>query len=209
MPSGYLVGGPSISLKIPHPIYNEYLLNTLAKDSAYHFTSAATVMLRCALEAENADAAQECVASAKKLIGFLRKMKNDVDWDLADICLGHCEAVVEKLSDSHYLDTWRRNPHSDQQSFEGAFRVNLSAHLNGQKSDEQMGSTFTPRMNQGFNPEPGNEGSSEGACASHTNPGYFQDSMALGPTPGTMVENPAFPDLWQMLDPDGYTYHNF
>jgi hypothetical protein len=24
-----------------------------------------------------------------------------------------------------------------------------------------------------------------------------------------MVENPAFPDLWQMLDPDGYTYHNF
>lgn len=183
--------------------------NTLAKDSAYHFTSAATVMLRCALEAENANTAQECVASAKKLVGFLRKTKNEVDWDLSDICLGHCEAVVEKLSDSHYLDTWRRNPHSGQQPFDEALRGNVSAHLNGQESDGQMESTFTPRMNQGFNPEPGNAGSSEGACASHTSPGFFQDSMAPGHISGIMTENPAFPDLWQMLDLEGYTYHNF
>lgn len=181
MPSGYLVGGPSVSSKILHPICNQSLLNTLVKDSAYHFTSAATVMLRCALEAENSDTAQECVASTKRLIRFLRKMKNDVDWDLADICLGHCEAVIEKLSDCHYLDTWRRNPDRCQQPFDGAFRGNVSAHLNGQKSDDQMGSTFTPRMNQGFNPKPGNVGSSEGACASHTTQASFKIPWHLIP----------------------------
>jgi hypothetical protein len=145
-------------------------------------------------------------------MGFLRKMKNDVNWDLADICLGHCEAVVDKLSDSDYLDTWRRNPHSNQQPFEGDFRGNLPAHLNdlnGQSTEAQDGSTFTPHMSQRLSPEPGNEGSREEASVSYTNPGFFPDAMALGPRPGTMVENPVFPDLWQMLDLDGYSYRNF
>jgi hypothetical protein len=64
------------------------------------------------LEAESADTAQECVTSAKKLIDSLHKMKNDVNWDLADIRLGQCEAVVDRLCDIDYLVIWRKDRHA-------------------------------------------------------------------------------------------------
>jgi hypothetical protein len=98
-------------------------------DSAYHFTSAATLTLRCALEAHNVDTARECVANAKRLLDFLRDAKDEANWDLADICLAQCETVVEKLCDEDYLSLRRRNPHvaSGSQNPDNVNRVNAEA----------------------------------------------------------------------------------
>lgn len=178
--------------------YQHLYLLIKYQDTAYHFTSAATLILRCALEAEDTDTAQECVASAKRLIDFLRKMKNEVNWDLADICLGHCEAVVEKLSDSHCLETWRRIPHGAQQQFEEANRNNIPAQSNHDGPSEQIDDGIFVPLNQGVN-----ESGAESAQP------LFQDLMGYNFTPGTMIENPMFPDLWQLPHLDEYSYRNF
>ncbi|CRG86446.1 putative transcriptional regulatory protein C777,02 [Talaromyces islandicus] len=153
--------------------------------TAYHFTSAATLILRCALEAEDTDTAQE--------------MKNEVSWDLADICLGHCEAVVEKLSDSHCLETWRRIPHGGQQQQveEDSASRNMPAQSSHEGPSEQMDGIFEP-LNQHVN-EPGAESAQT----------LFQDLMGYNSTPGTIIDNPMFPDLWQLPYLDEYSYRNF
>ncbi|KAL4943982.1 hypothetical protein BDV06DRAFT_123172 [Aspergillus oleicola] len=183
--------------------------------TAYHFTSAATLTLRCALEAESAETAQECVASAKKLIDFLRRMKNDAGWDLADICLGQCEAVVDKLCDVESLEMWRRNPHSAGHSESSASdRVNQgssnnvhnasSTHFsnqpNAQAPESQLegSSAFQQLHNQSMmNPDHGPDGIGD--------PRFLQAFMTFGSMPGMMADSPAFPDLWGMPYLDDYT----
>lgn len=54
-------------------------------------------------------AARNCVASAKSLITYLRHAKDDLKWDLADICLSQCEGVVKTMSSESALDLRRRN----------------------------------------------------------------------------------------------------
>lgn len=187
MRSGYLVRIEP-SKPVCRPSTNKH------QDTAYHFTSAATLILRCALEAQATDTAQECVASAKRLMEFLRKMKNEVNWDLADICLDHCEAVVEKLSDSHYLETWRKIPHSgQQQQFEDdSSSRNMPAQTSHEGHSEQVDGMFVP-LAQDVN---------ESAT-------LFQDLIACNSTPGTIIDNPMFPDLWQLPYLDEYSYRNF
>ncbi|KAL4867829.1 hypothetical protein BDV12DRAFT_110927 [Aspergillus spectabilis] len=173
--------------------------------TAYHFTSAATMTLRCALEAESADTAQECVTSAKKLIDFLRKMKNDVNWDLADICLGQCEAVVDRLCDINYLEIWRKNPHAGQHATGEAQEgnnVSSAGHIPGHAST--MDSEGHPEVvfqhtNQPMGGDPALDGMGDS--------GFVQTFMTFGSIPGVMTEYPAFPDLWQM--PDDYSYRAF
>ncbi|KAL3481878.1 fungal-specific transcription factor domain-containing protein [Aspergillus californicus] len=197
--------------------------------TAYHFTSAATLTLRCALEAETPSTAQECVASAKKLIEFLRQMKNGAGWDLADICLGQCEAVVDRLCDVDYLEMWRRNPHSQSHAHAGQhtrdihqgngnengassapnqFPASALAHAN--TLDSQM--AFQP-TNQAMTCDSGVDSGIGGEADyvvehEHTNPGFLQTFMTFGSMPGSsmMAEYPAFPDLWQMPFSDDYGY---
>ncbi|KAL4961877.1 Zn(II)2Cys6 transcription factor [Aspergillus stella-maris] len=175
--------------------------------TAYHFTSAATLTLRCALEAESAETAQDCVATAKKLIDFLRRMKNDAGWDLADICLGQCEAVMDKLSDVESLEIWRRNPHSagnSQNVSSDRMHHNASSHCpnppNVRDSEGQLegASAFQQLHNQSMMaPDHGPDGLSD--------PRFLQTFMTFGSMPGMMAESPAFPDLWGMPYLDDYT----
>jgi len=37
----------------------------------------------------------------------------------------------------------------------------------------------------------------------------FQDLMGYNSAPGTMIDNPMFPDLWQLPYLDEYSYRNF
>ncbi|KAL4993309.1 fungal-specific transcription factor domain-containing protein [Aspergillus recurvatus] len=181
--------------------------------TAYHFNSAATLTLRCALEAENADMAQECVASAKKLIDFLRRMKNDVNWDLADICLGQCEAVVEKLCDTEYLEMWRKNPHPRSQGGQhppdriqpghgiNAPSSHFAAHINALNPESQGEIAIQQQAsstNQAMAGDSGNDGMGD--------PSFLQTFMTFGSMPGLMAESPAFPDLWQMPYLDEYGF---
>ncbi|RDW64314.1 fungal specific transcription factor domain-containing protein [Aspergillus mulundensis] len=176
--------------------------------TAYHFTSAATLTLRCALEAENADTAQDCVASAKKLIDFLRRMKNEVNWDLADICLGQCEAVVDKLCDTEYLEMWRKSPHPPSQNapdrghqnhgHNGASLAHLPARNAILDAENQNEITFQQQSSTHMAGDSGND------C--FADPGFLQTFMTFGSMPGMMAESPAFPDLWQMPYLDEYGF---
>jgi hypothetical protein len=75
---------------------------------AYHFASAATLMMRCALEAHDDRAAMGCIDSARRLIDHLAEIKSQTKWDLADICLNQCETTVKHMSDKQNLCMWRR-----------------------------------------------------------------------------------------------------
>ncbi|KAL3493915.1 fungal-specific transcription factor domain-containing protein [Aspergillus germanicus] len=170
--------------------------------TAYHFTSAATMTLRCALEAESADTAQECVASAKSLIDFLRRMKDELNWDLADICLGQCEAVVDRLCDTNNLDMWRKNPpgqhasergqHGNHNTFAAPFPTPADTVPSEGHADVQLQAT----MNYSD-------------TADQINPDYLQTFMTFGSMPGMASDYPAFPDLWQMPDVDSYDLRTF
>ncbi|KAL4923798.1 Zn(II)2Cys6 transcription factor [Aspergillus undulatus] len=179
--------------------------------TAYHFTSAATLTLRCALEAENADTAQECVASAKKLIDFFRRMKHDAGWDLADICLGQCEAVVDKLCDLESLEMWRRNPHaghghhaaSDRvhqvNNYHSASSTHFPTQTNAQDSEGQSECSSASQQlhNQSMTHDHGTDAMGD--------PSFLQAFMTFGSMPGMMADSPAFPDLWGMPYLDDYT----
>ncbi|KAH8799716.1 fungal-specific transcription factor domain-containing protein, partial [Xylogone sp. PMI_703] len=78
--------------------------------TCYHMASATTLILRCGLETKSDHTASECLSMAKLLIDHLRSAKDTYNWDLADICLSQCEAVVRKMSeDGQYLGFRRRN----------------------------------------------------------------------------------------------------
>ncbi|OJJ42544.1 hypothetical protein ASPZODRAFT_76489 [Penicilliopsis zonata CBS 506.65] len=150
--------------------------------TAYHFTSAATLILRCALEADNAETAQECVASAKTLVDLLRRARDTHNWDLADICLGQCGAVVDKLCDSSFLHTWRRIPHEAASSI--------------QKDGIE---TPLPAAQQEQQPAPGVN--LEGMEANGYVPGFLPETMSF-----PSMESFLFPDLWQMPSMDDFAY---
>lgn len=189
-------------------------------DSAYHFTSAATLILRCALETESYDTAQECVASAKILIDWLQQAKDEANWDLADICLGQCAAVVEKLCDGQYLDQWRKNPPAPRanQSTSGgsaASRVNVavphgSTTVDLSNLDEQPDTT-SHQQRPTENIETTADGGRDTAAAGAVFPAsdLFSDVTMFGSTPGDALESPIFPDLWQIPHMDEYIYRGF
>ncbi|KAK6077427.1 fungal specific transcription factor domain-containing protein [Seiridium cupressi] len=156
--------------------------------TAYHFVSAATLMMRCALEAETDAGANDCVKSARKLIDYLRKMKTDTNWDLADICLGQCESMVKHMSEGDYLEYRRRKVASDRyQHVQPQFQVTGRADMghvdeNGHVADAQ--STLhnsTVVMTDGF---------------------LGDDTRMLEDWQQYMPENFYFPELWQVSHND-------
>ncbi|KUL86417.1 hypothetical protein ZTR_08159 [Talaromyces verruculosus] len=182
--------------------------------TTYHLNSATTLILRCALEAENPETAQECVASAKSLIDFLRKAKDETNWDLADTCLNHCEAVVENLGDRHNLATWRKNPPGNQKSGRGGGESGGTffppSRKNHYPQGQQTGATFSNRSHESSNLDPeivggGRDGINQGVI----DPMFFQEVMAFGSIPGSMADNSVFSDMVQMPYLEGYPYRNF
>jgi hypothetical protein len=158
--------------------------------------------LRCALEAESADTAQECVASAKSLIDFLRQMKGEMNWDLADICLGQCEAVVDRLCDTNNLDMWRKNPpgqHASERAQQGNQHPSTAPFptpADTVPSDGHPDVQIQATMNYGN-------------LTDQVNPDYLQTLMTFGSMPAMASDYPAFPDLWQMPDVDAYDLRTF
>ncbi|KAI1927267.1 hypothetical protein LOZ58_002221 [Ophidiomyces ophidiicola] len=78
------------SLKRPN--YQEFWMSY----SAYHLTSTATFLFRCALETSDADIARSCLANVDIFLGVLRQARLEHEWDVADMCLDHCERILSK-----------------------------------------------------------------------------------------------------------------
>ncbi|KAL2371790.1 C6 transcription factor [Blastomyces gilchristii SLH14081] len=64
--------------------------------SAYHLTSTATLLVRCALETSDSDIARSCLSKVDVLRDALYRARVEYDWDLADMCLDHCERILTK-----------------------------------------------------------------------------------------------------------------
>lgn len=69
---------------------------TIHVDSAYHLTSAATLLVRCALETTDQEVARSCLSNVDVLQDVLRRARSENDWDPADMCLDHCEKILSK-----------------------------------------------------------------------------------------------------------------
>ncbi|XMA15425.1 hypothetical protein WAI453_008216 [Rhynchosporium graminicola] len=68
--------------------------------TAYYLTSAITLLLRFAVETTEDSIAENCVASVKEFIAWLRRAKDIHDWDLADDCLNNCEGIMARMTDN-------------------------------------------------------------------------------------------------------------
>ncbi|KAJ5130966.1 uncharacterized protein N7515_007005 [Penicillium bovifimosum] len=65
--------------------------------SAFHLTSTATLLVRCAFETTDSDVARSCLANVETLRTVLRRVREEEDWDVADMCLDHCERIMHRL----------------------------------------------------------------------------------------------------------------
>ncbi|KAJ5997020.1 hypothetical protein N7499_006663 [Penicillium canescens] len=65
--------------------------------SAFHLTSTATLLVRCAFETTDSEVARSCLANVETLRTVLRRVREEEDWDVADMCLDHCERIMHRL----------------------------------------------------------------------------------------------------------------
>ncbi|KGO71932.1 Transcription factor, fungi [Penicillium italicum] len=65
--------------------------------SAFHLTSTATLLVRCAFETTDSDVARSCLSNVETLRSVLRRVREEEDWDVADMCLDHCERIMHRL----------------------------------------------------------------------------------------------------------------
>ncbi|KAJ5386713.1 hypothetical protein N7509_009254 [Penicillium cosmopolitanum] len=65
--------------------------------SAFHLTSTATLLVRCALETNDTEVARSCLSNVETLRTVLRRVQEEEDWEVADMCLDHCEHIMHRL----------------------------------------------------------------------------------------------------------------
>ena len=68
--------------------------------NTHHFTSALTLLLRCALQTTYGEVRQSCMSSARSLVSCLQKAQAECNWDLADACLPQCESFLRRIEDA-------------------------------------------------------------------------------------------------------------
>ncbi|KAJ5723954.1 hypothetical protein N7488_001989 [Penicillium malachiteum] len=72
--------------------------------SAFHLTSTATLLLRCAFETNDSEVARSCLNNVENLRTVLRRVREEEDWDVADMCLDHCERIMHRLPGTTTID---------------------------------------------------------------------------------------------------------
>lgn len=68
--------------------------------NAHHFTSAVTLLLRCALQTNYAEVRKQCMTSARTLVDTLRKHYDEDSWDLAETALASSENILRRIEDA-------------------------------------------------------------------------------------------------------------
>ena len=172
--------------------------------TAYHFMSAATLMMRCAFEAQSDSIAHDCVANAQALIVYLRDRKDNAHWDLADICLGQCETTIKQMSDSEFFEFRRRNRQNT---------LIASDFNSGNTQDKRSTSTYPALERRLASSQPHirsrntrNEGTREEDLAGSEDmipsDGSMNYDYTMDDWPANLPENFYFPDLWQISHAD-------
>ncbi|KAK5101196.1 hypothetical protein LTS08_004802 [Lithohypha guttulata] len=68
--------------------------------NAHHFTSAVTLLLRCALQTSDLAVRRRSMTSARTLVDCLRRFKDENNWDLAETALTQCEPILRTIEDA-------------------------------------------------------------------------------------------------------------
>ena len=68
--------------------------------NAHHFTSAVTLLLRCALQTDYSEIRKQCMTSARTLVDTLRRHLELSAWDLAETALTSSETILRRIEDS-------------------------------------------------------------------------------------------------------------
>ena len=68
--------------------------------NAHHFTSAVTLLLRCALQTNYPEVRKQCMTSARTLVDILRKHYDQDNWDLAETALASSESILRRIEDA-------------------------------------------------------------------------------------------------------------
>lgn len=68
--------------------------------NAHHFTSAVTLLIRCALQTSDLSVRKRSMASARILVDCLRQFKDKSNWDLAEMALAQSETVLKTIEDA-------------------------------------------------------------------------------------------------------------
>jgi hypothetical protein len=66
-------------------------------DTAYLLVSAATALLRLLVESDNNPDRTEACSKLLSFLQTLRMVRDDYDWDLAQLCIDTCGQTIEKL----------------------------------------------------------------------------------------------------------------
>lgn len=53
--------------------------------------------MRCALETTDPEVARACLSNVETFRSILRRVRDEEDWDVADMCLDHCERILSRL----------------------------------------------------------------------------------------------------------------
>ncbi|THC96447.1 hypothetical protein EYZ11_004096 [Aspergillus tanneri] len=65
--------------------------------SAFHLTSTATLLVRCSLETTDSEVSRVCLTHVENFRETLRRVRDEEDWDVADMCLDHCDHILNRL----------------------------------------------------------------------------------------------------------------
>ena len=68
--------------------------------NAHHFTSAVTLLLRCALQTNYPEIRKQCMTSARTLVDTLRQHYEQGTWDLAETALASSETILRRIEDA-------------------------------------------------------------------------------------------------------------
>jgi hypothetical protein len=68
--------------------------------NAHHFTSAVTLLLRCALQTSYSNVRAQCMTSARTLVDCLRRFHEDYAWDMAETALSSSETVLKRVEEA-------------------------------------------------------------------------------------------------------------
>ena len=87
-------------VKFVTSLHKQDLLAFWLPYNAHHFTSAVTLLLRCALQTSYSNVRAQCMASARTLVDALRKFHDEDKWDLAETAISSSETVLKRIEDS-------------------------------------------------------------------------------------------------------------
>lgn len=125
---------------------------TSATDSAFHLTSTATLLVRCALETTDVSVARSCLSNVETFRTILRRVREDEDWDLADMCLDHCERILSRLPEawSNSIPTTNANGSTDNRLVNPAAISLPETQTNNDIVDDMMSISGTFGTMDGF-----------------------------------------------------------